>query len=183
MKPNKLVVGQKYEAKLTRKDTKRGDDGFRPVIYEGTKDEGEDYQSFLFCETDKDAAGYSDVPWEFYIEDLGKRKKARPLTEPVAQHKCQFAMWIDESDGGEGGIICIEFRLSETEEMVPKSVPLCDRGETINTDDWPDAFVLTTEDNPRACGVPTNMLWTDDDRHWYWLCERHYKKCRDLSPM
>jgi len=79
MKPSELVVGNKYEAKLMRASKKDGWDGFCPVIYIGTKDEGEDYQSFLFCETDKDAVGYSDVPWEFYIEDLGKRKKVRPV--------------------------------------------------------------------------------------------------------
>jgi hypothetical protein len=37
MKPNKLVVGQKYEAKLMRKDTKRGFTGFLPVVYEGSR--------------------------------------------------------------------------------------------------------------------------------------------------
>jgi hypothetical protein len=159
MKPDELVVGNKYEAKLMRKDTKRGFTGFLPVAYEGTKDKGEDYQVWVFREIDKDAPWYSEVPLEFFADDL---RKVRPLApEPVAQHKCQFAMWIDDTDGITG----------------------VDEGEIICTDNWEDAFVLCTEDSPKACGVPTNMLWTDDNRNWYWLCERHSKRCGDLSPM
>ncbi len=69
MKPSELVVGQRYSVKVLRKQSRRGDNGFRITTYIGITPGNEDIQEMQFRISDHDIAC-------LYPEDLAMKVKA-----------------------------------------------------------------------------------------------------------